>query len=213
MALHCQRAGGPGLVTAAKTFGETLRRQRERRGIALKAVAEQTKIGPSFLTALERGDCSKWPGGIYSRAWIRAYAAAVGLDPEDVGRQFNQCFAGNAFPHGDPQAITAPPATGLPRITPLRMTLETDPRERVRVVTRRVLLFIADLLIATATSTILVVLTLTTFWTAFAGAALACHAVGLFGGGGSAAGWIERSLRRHARPQDDGAESAVAEAA
>jgi transcriptional regulator with XRE-family HTH domain len=126
MARECARAGGSELVNAARSFGEALRRQRERRGVALNTVAEVTKIGTSFLAALERGDCSKWPGGIYSRAWIRAYATAIGLDPEEVGQQFNRCFASNAFLEGETDASAVAPAE-LPRITPLRMTLELDP--------------------------------------------------------------------------------------
>ena len=211
MALAGARAGGSGLVITAKNFGEMLRRQRERQGIALKAVAEQTKIGSSMLAALERGDCSKWPGGIYSRAWIRAYATAIGLDPDDVGAQFNRCFSRVAYPDGQPAAISPTPAE-LPRVTPLRMTLAPDPHEHLRHAGRRTLLFAADLLLAALAALAAVTLTAVTFWTAFASTAIICHAVGLFGGGGSAAGWIERTVRRHARPHEDPA-AAVAEAA
>ena len=197
-------------MTSATDFGKALRRQREQRGIALTVIAEQTKIGHTFLTALERGDCSKWPGGIYSRAWIRAYAAAIGLDPEDAAAKFIKCFAQNAFPEGEP---TPPIPQDLPRITPLRLTLAPDPQERVRVATRRSLLFVADLFIAMLAAAVVALLTVAGFWTAFAGATLACHAVGLFGGGGSAAGWLDRFVRRHARPHEEPADSAIAEAA
>ena len=199
-------------MNAARSFGEALRRQRERRGIALNTVAQGTKIGTSFLAALERGDCSKWPGGIYSRAWIRAYASAIGLDPEEVGQQFNRCFASNAFLEGETDASAVAPAE-LPRITPLRMTLDADPRERVRLAMRRLFLLLADLAFAGGAAVVLALLTAVSFWPAFGGAVLTCHAIGLIGGGGSAVGWMERTLRRHARPQDDAAESAVAEAA
>lgn len=87
-------------------FGEWLRRQRERRGISLSAIADQTKISASLFAALERGDCSRWPAGIYSRSWIRNYATVIGLDPDDVGEQFTRCFAETAFP--DPQPEPAP---------------------------------------------------------------------------------------------------------
>lgn len=198
-------------MNAARSFGEALRSQRERRGIALKTIAERTKIGSSFLAALERGDCSKWPGGIYSRAWIRAYATAIGLDPEEIGRQFNRCFASNAFPEGETDGMAVAPAE-LPRITPLRLTLDTDPREHVRRAMRRVFLLLADLAFAGGAAVTVSLLTALSFWPAFACAAVTCHAIGLIGGGGSAVGWMERTLRRHARPQDE-AESAVAEAA
>lgn len=198
-------------MNASRSFGEALRRQREKRGIALNTVAEQTKIGRSFLAALERGDCSKWPGGIYSRAWIRAYAKAIDLDPDEVGRQFNRCFAANAFLESETDAKAVAPDE-LPRITPLRMTLDPDPREGIRLAMRRVFLLLADLAFSGAAAVVLALLSVVTFWPAFLGAVVTCHAVGLIGGGGSAVGWMERRLRRHARPQDE-AESAVAEAA
>lgn len=210
MARERARAGGSELVNASRSFGEALRRQRERRGLALKTIAEQTKIGSSFLASLERGDCSKWPGGIYSRAWIRSYAKAIGLDPDEVGRQFNRCFASNAFLESETDAKAVAPDE-LPRITPLRMTLAAIPHERLRLTIRRLFLLFADLAFAGAAAVVLVLLTAVSFWPAFGGAVVTCHAIGLIGGGGSTVGWMERKLRRHARPQDE-AEAAVAEA-
>jgi transcriptional regulator with XRE-family HTH domain len=202
MALERARAGGSELVMSPAAFGEMLRRHRERRGITLKAVAEATKIGTSLLVALERGDCSKWPGGIYSRAWIRAYATAVGLDPDDIGLQFNRIFARNAFLEGEGSALALAKPAALPVVDPLRLTLETDPGERLRLVARRMLFFVADMLISLLTATAVSVLSAIAFWSAFAVAAVLCHAIGLFGGGGSATGWVERSIRRHARPHE-----------
>jgi len=40
------------------------------------------------LEALERDDYSRLPGGIFSRAFIRAYATEVGLDPETTVAEF-----------------------------------------------------------------------------------------------------------------------------
>jgi hypothetical protein len=39
---------------------------------------------------LESDDISRWPGGIFRRAFARAYAEAVGLDPDDVFKRFEQ---------------------------------------------------------------------------------------------------------------------------
>src|SRR4029079_4411552 len=38
--------------------------------------------------ALERGDYARLPGGIFSRAFVRAYALQVGLDPEQTVNDF-----------------------------------------------------------------------------------------------------------------------------
>lgn len=199
-------------MTGAHAFGESLKRHREVRGIPLDVVASQTKIGPAFLVALERGDCSKWPGGIYSRAWIRAYAAAIGLDPDEVGARFNRSFASNAFPDGDPEPIVPPKPTGMHPVAPLRLNLEPDPRDRMRLLQRRALFLLADLLLAVAVAVLASKLAPVDFWQVLAGGVIACHAVGLFGGRGSMTGWIDARVRRHARPHEEHV-GAVAEAA
>jgi hypothetical protein len=71
-----------------ESFGARLRQRREGQGIALVTIAEQTKIKLSLLEALERNDVSHWPSGIFRRAFIRAYAHAIGLNPDDVVREF-----------------------------------------------------------------------------------------------------------------------------
>jgi transcriptional regulator with XRE-family HTH domain len=69
-------------------FGARLKRAREERGVSLRRITEVTKISMSALEALERNDFSRLPGGIFSRAFVRAYAAEVGLDPEATVREF-----------------------------------------------------------------------------------------------------------------------------
>jgi hypothetical protein len=72
----------------SESFGCRLRQRREEQQITLSAIAEQTKIKQSLLDALERDDVSHWPGGIFRRAFIRAYALAIGLNPDVVVREF-----------------------------------------------------------------------------------------------------------------------------
>jgi transcriptional regulator with XRE-family HTH domain len=74
------------------SFGARLRQQRERQEIALVTIAEQTKIKLSLLEALERDDVSHWPSGIFRRAFIRAYAHAIGLNPDVVVREFLEIY-------------------------------------------------------------------------------------------------------------------------
>lgn len=71
-----------------ESFGARLRRQREERQIDLIAIAEQTKIKLALLEALERDDVSRWPAGIFRRAYIRTYAQFIGLDPDAILRDF-----------------------------------------------------------------------------------------------------------------------------
>jgi len=69
-------------------FGARLRRRREEQAISLAAIAQHTKIKSSLLEALERDDISHWPPGIFRRSFVRAYAQAVGLDPDTTLREF-----------------------------------------------------------------------------------------------------------------------------
>lgn len=73
-------------------FGPLLRHAREKRGMSLQQVAATTKISARVLDALERNDPSKLPGGIFSRAFVRAYAREVGLDPEETVNRFMAAF-------------------------------------------------------------------------------------------------------------------------
>jgi len=75
-----------------ESFGARLRQRREERQISLLTIAEQTKIKLSLLDALERDDVSHWPSGIFRRAFIRAYAQAIGLDPDVVVREFFEVY-------------------------------------------------------------------------------------------------------------------------
>ena len=72
----------------SESLGARLRRRREEQQIALSTIVEQTKIKQSLLEALERDDVSRWPAGIFGRAFVRAYAHAIGLQPDVVVREF-----------------------------------------------------------------------------------------------------------------------------
>lgn len=83
-------------------FGSKLRETRERRGVSLRQIADATKITVSALEALERNDISRLPGGIFSRAFVRAYAVEVGLDPEETIRDFIAQFPHDSVTAGHP---------------------------------------------------------------------------------------------------------------
>jgi len=74
------------------SFGARLRERREQQQVALSTIAEQTKIKVSLLEALERDDVSHWPSGIFRRAFIRAYAEAIGLEPDVIVREFLELY-------------------------------------------------------------------------------------------------------------------------
>jgi transcriptional regulator with XRE-family HTH domain len=88
-----------------ESFGARLRQQRERQHVEIAAIAERTKIKQSLLEELERDNVSHWPGGIFRRAYIRSYAHAIGLDPEEVVREFVR-----EYPDPSDLQTEAPPA-------------------------------------------------------------------------------------------------------
>jgi cytoskeleton protein RodZ len=99
-------------------FGAKLREARERRGLTLRVIADATKISVRALEALERNEIARLPGGIFSRAFVRAYANEVGLDPEQTIAEFMTRF---------PDEIVT---QGHPRTRALVDELENDSRRR-----------------------------------------------------------------------------------
>lgn len=99
-------------------LGATLRAHRERRGITLDAMAASMKIQRTLLVDLERNDVSRWPQGIYRRAFLRQYAMLVGLPPEFV---LQQC---ELFPEVRQPARLSAAATGS---SELRLTMDDMP--------------------------------------------------------------------------------------
>ena len=68
--------------------GSRLRAAREAKQLSVREIADTTKISVAVLEALEDNDFARLPGGIYSRGFVRSYAAAVGLDPEKTTLEF-----------------------------------------------------------------------------------------------------------------------------
>lgn len=87
-------------MSEQSTFGPRLRREREKRGISLDALAAATKVGADLWEALERNDVSRWPSGIFARAFVRDYAKVVGLDAEETVDEFCRLF-----PNGDRRTV------------------------------------------------------------------------------------------------------------
>jgi uncharacterized RDD family membrane protein YckC len=90
---------------------DALRQARESKKISLQQIASMTRISPWILQRLDAGDFGALPAGIYARAYVRAYAAAVGLDPDATVREFEA-----ALPRPEPGAGGAA-ADSVPQMT------------------------------------------------------------------------------------------------
>ena len=91
------------LDSGALSFGARMRYERERRGISIASIAETTKILGALLEGLEHDDVSRWPTGLYRRAFFRAYSRAIGLDSEVTVKEFLEHFP-------DPDAVALTPS-------------------------------------------------------------------------------------------------------
>ena len=86
-------------------FGRYLQQQRELRGLSLDEVARQTKIPPTLIGALEAGQSERFPERIFVLNYIRSYAGAVGLSPDDAVNRFHEIPESPKAEHFDPQAL------------------------------------------------------------------------------------------------------------
>lgn len=158
-------------MSERRAFGDRARRHRERRGVTLEAIAQSTKVPASLFAGLERGDCSRWPGGVYSRAYLRAYAVAIGLDPDEALEDFTAAFGDTVGPDGSqrgPRRV---------RTGALRLSMEDQPQVRQERVIRRAALAVADLVVAFGVAWLAHLALRTNIWTTV-GFALAYHAAG-----------------------------------
>jgi transcriptional regulator with XRE-family HTH domain len=88
-------------------FCARLKGARERSGISLEDIAAATKISRSLLKALEDGDVSRWPQGIYRRSYLRDYLRAIDLQADPIVAEFVRLFpdeksATEAIPDAEP---------------------------------------------------------------------------------------------------------------
>lgn len=68
--------------------GERLKEAREKKGLTLEAIEEETKIRKTYLEALENENFSVLPPKVYAVGFLRRYAKTLGLDEEELVREF-----------------------------------------------------------------------------------------------------------------------------
>ena len=134
-------------MSERRAFGDRMRRARERRGVTLEAIAQATKVPASLFAGLERGDCARWPAGVYSRAYVRAYAEAIGVDPDEAVDDFGAAFSETAFPESVPGT---PPRRIRAAVGAFRLTMDDEPEVRQGRMARRAAFAVADLAVAFA---------------------------------------------------------------
>jgi cytoskeletal protein RodZ len=117
-------------MSEQETFGPRMRRERERRGISLDTIVTRTNVSLELWLGFESNDFSRWPNGIFARAFVRDYAKAVGLDPDEVVDDFCRLY-----PLGDRRL--SPVIRAQAELIGHETTLADDPRMMPDGVDRR----------------------------------------------------------------------------
>lgn len=98
-------------------FGTYLKTAREERRIDLDVISASTKINRRLLADLEKNDLTRWPPHkVYRRGYVRSYAKAIGLNADEVVRQFEAEF------EEQKSASAVKPAPAQPKSSRYRLT-------------------------------------------------------------------------------------------
>lgn len=108
-------------------FGDGLRTERERRGIALDDIAVATRVSVRNLQALEAERFQELPGGVFNRGIVRAYARFCGLDEDGTVTAYSDALRSQGV---DPEQQHADWATFAENVGRTRETLQ--PQRRLR---------------------------------------------------------------------------------
>ena len=71
------------------SIGDELAAARRQAGLTATQVSQRTCIRETIVRGIERGDYSACGGDFYARGHIRSIARAVGLDPDDLIREYD----------------------------------------------------------------------------------------------------------------------------
>jgi len=79
----------PPVITPETVFtGALLRAVRLSKGVRLEEISQKTKIGVTFLQAIEGEQVRHLPAQVYVRGFVTEVAKFLGLDPEHVSRTY-----------------------------------------------------------------------------------------------------------------------------
>ena len=106
------------------SIGETLKRERLRRGWNLEQVSRETKISSRLLEYIESEQFDKLPGGVFTRSFVRQYASTLGLDGDEIASELQRQI------HIEPEPALPGPETTYSSLaaSPLR----PEPRTTIR---------------------------------------------------------------------------------
>jgi flagellar biosynthesis protein FlhG len=72
--------------------GSELREARQKIGLTLEAIVEETKVRPSHLDAIEKERFADLPAPVFIRGFLREYSRCLGLPVDEVTRLYMQRY-------------------------------------------------------------------------------------------------------------------------
>ncbi len=80
-------------------FGRYLQTCRRSKGIGLEDISRQTKITVEILQQLENENLDRLPAPVFVKGFLKAFAQAVGADPEEAIQRFQLYLANRGAIH------------------------------------------------------------------------------------------------------------------
>lgn len=84
-------------------MGQLIREQRETTGLSIEDVAGRIKVSARTLRAIESGSVEGLPHAVYTKGFVRSFALAVGMPPEELHSRLHQAFPPEAFDDAKPE--------------------------------------------------------------------------------------------------------------
>jgi hypothetical protein len=97
------------------SIGEILEEARIRQGRTINEAAQETRISPRFIEALELDHFEDLPAPVYAKGFLRSYAAYLQLDPRPLVAAFERFTGGDGSPDTLMPAEPVPPPVEAPR--------------------------------------------------------------------------------------------------
>ncbi|MCI0418624.1 MAG: DUF4115 domain-containing protein [Acidobacteria bacterium] len=89
------------------SFGISLKRERELRGISLDEISKATKISVRLLEAIEKDRFDILPEGVFRKSFIKSYAKYLGMNEEQILQEYALQVELRAAPQASPERPSA----------------------------------------------------------------------------------------------------------
>jgi len=106
-----------------ESFAAELKKHRIEKQVSLMDISASTRINLKLLEALEEGHFAMLPQ-TYVRAFIREYADAVGLDPKNALKKYDEIRDPRQHSEKEKGSHTAPPTGPLTAVAPQDVSLK-----------------------------------------------------------------------------------------